>query len=106
MSGFQKNISGQKWMVFAFNTTDNTVVTGDAANITGKIRKDYGSATAITDVNPTEIEDGYYEFDHFDEAGWPHYNVKENLPPLKSGEQTVLMKEALVNYFVEKEYIQ
>ncbi|MGD1947033.1 MAG: hypothetical protein ACFB0A_12425 [Croceivirga sp.] len=48
---------------------------------------------------------GYYEFDRFDDAGWPHYIVKEHLPPLKSGEQSVLMKEALVNYFLEKEYI-
>lgn len=49
---------------------------------------------------------GYYQFDYFDEEGWPHYTVKEQLPPLKSGEQTVLMKEAIVNYFLEKEYIK
>lgn len=48
---------------------------------------------------------GYYEFDYFDEEGWPHYKVKEELPPLKAGEQAVLMKEALVDYFVEREYI-
>ncbi|MDT0538515.1 MULTISPECIES: hypothetical protein [Croceitalea] len=48
---------------------------------------------------------GYYEFDFFDDDGWPHYTVKEELPPLKAGEQTVLMKEAIVNYFVEKEFI-
>ncbi|UOY09147.1 hypothetical protein L0P88_11555 [Muricauda sp. SCSIO 64092] len=48
---------------------------------------------------------GYYEFDFYDEEGWPHYKVKETLPSLKSGEQTVLMKEALVNYFLEREYI-
>ncbi len=48
---------------------------------------------------------GYYEFDFFDEEGWPHYKIKEELPPLKAGEQSVLMKEALVNYFVEKTYI-
>ncbi|WP_394748302.1 hypothetical protein [Spongiimicrobium salis] len=48
---------------------------------------------------------GYYEFDFFDEEGWPHYQIKEELPSLKSGEQTVLMKEALVSYFVEKTYI-
>ena len=48
---------------------------------------------------------GYYDFDFFDEDGWPHYTMKEQLPPLKAGEQTVLMKEALVNYFMEKEYI-
>ncbi|MEY8781727.1 hypothetical protein AB9K32_14945 [Allomuricauda sp. XS_ASV26] len=48
---------------------------------------------------------GYYDFDFFDEDGWPHYKVKEQLPLLKAGEQTVLMKEAVVNYFLEKEYI-
>ncbi len=48
---------------------------------------------------------GYYDFDFFDDEGWPHYKIKEQLPPLKAGEQTVLMKEALVNYFLEKEYI-
>ena len=49
---------------------------------------------------------GYYDFDFFDEDGWPHYKVKEQLPPLKAGEQSVLMKEALVNYFLEKSYIE
>lgn len=42
---------------------------------------------------------GYYEFDFFDEESWPHYKVIEELPPLKTGEQTVLMKEAIVLYF-------
>ena len=49
---------------------------------------------------------GYYEFDFFDDEGWPHYRVKEPLPPLKSGEQSVLMKEAIVDYFIEKEFIR
>lgn len=48
---------------------------------------------------------GYYEFDFFDDEGWPHYTIKEELPNLKAGEQSVLMKEAIVNYFLEKEYI-
>ncbi|MDC6388044.1 hypothetical protein PP182_05100 [Maribacter sp. PR1] len=48
---------------------------------------------------------GYYEFDFFDEDGWPHYKVKESLPTLKAGEQAVLMKEAIVDYFLEKEFI-
>ena len=48
---------------------------------------------------------GYYEFDFFDEQGWPHYIVIEELPPLKAGEQSVLMKEAIVDYFLEKKYI-
>jgi hypothetical protein len=36
---------------------------------------------------------GYYEFDFFDADGWPHYKTLEELPALKSGEQTVLIKE-------------
>ena len=48
---------------------------------------------------------GYYEFEYFDEDGWPHYAIKEELPALKAGEQSVLMKEAIVTYFLEKEYI-
>jgi len=48
---------------------------------------------------------GYYEFDFFDNEGWPHYRVMEELPALKSGEQTVLIKEAIVLYFKEKELI-
>lgn len=49
---------------------------------------------------------GFYEFDFVDKDGWPHYKIKEELPPLKAGEQSVLMKEAIVNYFLEKEVIQ
>lgn len=49
---------------------------------------------------------GYYEFEFYDDEGWPHYKVLEQLPQLKAGEQAVLMKEAIVQYFLEKEYIQ
>ncbi len=45
---------------------------------------------------------GYYIFDFIDDDGWPHYRVKESLPPLKPGEQSILMKEAIVQYFLEK----
>ncbi|NJY61320.1 hypothetical protein HC174_00930 [Salinimicrobium sp. CDJ15-81-2] len=49
---------------------------------------------------------GYYEFEYFDDDGWPHYKVLEQLPTLKAGEQSVLMKEAIVQYFLEKDYIK
>ena len=49
---------------------------------------------------------GYYELDFVDDEGWPHYIVKEQLPFLKAGEQSVLMKEAIVNYFLETNYIK
>ena len=48
---------------------------------------------------------GYYEFDFYDEDGWPHYKTLEELPTLKAGEQTVLMKEAIVLYFKTLEVI-
>lgn len=48
---------------------------------------------------------GYYEFDYIDEDGWPHYKVVEQLPNLKAGEQAIMMKEAVVQYFLEKKYI-
>lgn len=49
---------------------------------------------------------GYYEFDYFDEDGWPHYKVKDQLPSLKAGEQSILMKGAIVDYFIEKGVIE
>lgn len=48
---------------------------------------------------------GYYEFDFIDDDGWPHYQIKEQLPALKAGEQSVLMKQAIVEYFFESGYI-
>ena len=49
---------------------------------------------------------GYYRFDFFDEEGWPHFKLLESLPVLKPGEQSILMKEALVEYFLKRELIQ
>lgn len=48
---------------------------------------------------------GFYEFDFVDDDGWPHYKIKEQLPSLKAGEQSVLMKDAIVNYFLETKFI-
>lgn len=62
----EKNTAG-KWIVFAFQdeggTNPGEPVTGDAANITANIRIDGGAANAVDDLNPTELEDGYYVFD-------------------------------------------
>lgn len=49
---------------------------------------------------------GYYEFDFIDKQGWPHYNSKEQLPNLKAGEQSILMKQAIVEYFYNLGYIK
>ncbi len=42
---------------------------------------------------------GYYEYIGKDADGWPHWEVKEKLPTLKSGQQLILMKEAMLEYF-------
>lgn len=59
----QKNIAGQKWVVYAFDRTTNEPKTGDAANITAKIGIDGAAAGAIADTNPIEREGGKYVFD-------------------------------------------
>lgn len=48
---------------------------------------------------------GYYEFEKRDEEGWPHFKVLKPLPPLKAGEQAILMKQAVVNYFKDNGYL-
>ncbi|MDG1191002.1 MAG: hypothetical protein P8I75_02710 [Flavobacteriaceae bacterium] len=44
---------------------------------------------------------GYYRFDQYDEQGWPHFELVEALPHLKSGEQSILIKSAIVDYFLK-----
>ena len=48
---------------------------------------------------------GYYEYDYTDNDGWPHYKLIKKLPNLKPGEQTILMKKAIINYFLKSNYI-
>lgn len=47
---------------------------------------------------------GYYDFDYVDNDGWPHYKSLNQLPNLKPGEQTVLMKEAIIQYFENMDF--
>lgn len=48
---------------------------------------------------------GYYEFEGIDSDGWPHYRLVQELPRLKPGEQSWLMKEAVIQYFEELDLI-
>jgi hypothetical protein len=62
-----RNVSGQKYRVYAWDATTGLPKTGDAANITAYLTKDDGTPAAIADTNPTEVsstnEPGYYDFD-------------------------------------------
>lgn len=42
---------------------------------------------------------GYYEFEGMDQDGYPHWKLSESLPALKPGQQTILIKQALLDYF-------
>ncbi|MCF8464532.1 MAG: hypothetical protein K9G41_06815 [Flavobacteriales bacterium] len=42
---------------------------------------------------------GYYELIGEDEDGWPHYKEIGKLPRLNPTQQSLLMKEAIIDYF-------
>ena len=48
---------------------------------------------------------GFYRFDGLDPDGWPHFELLEELPPLKTNEQTLLMKHAVIQYFEDQKII-
>lgn len=62
-----KDKAGQKLGVFAYDAATGAAKTGDAANITAYLSKDYGTPVATDDTNPTELHGtnapGWYVFD-------------------------------------------
>ena len=48
---------------------------------------------------------GYYIYVGLDDDGWPHWQANEKLPPLKPGQQQVLMKQSIVEYFKRNDLI-
>jgi hypothetical protein len=46
---------------------------------------------------------GYYKFSHYDDDGYPHFEEVEKLPDLKPNEQQILMKKAIIQYFLDEE---
>ncbi|MCH2223262.1 MAG: hypothetical protein MK066_00740 [Crocinitomicaceae bacterium] len=47
---------------------------------------------------------GYYEFEGRDKEQWPHFKTLKPLPNLDHREQQHLMKEALIDYFLQNDY--
>lgn len=45
---------------------------------------------------------GFYRFDFIDDDGWPHFELLEQLPALKPGEQAIFIKTAIVEYFIKR----
>lgn len=48
---------------------------------------------------------GYYKFSHYDDDGYPHFEEVEKLPELKPNEQQILMKKAIIQYFIDEELL-
>lgn len=46
---------------------------------------------------------GFYAFSHYDAQGYPHFTEKEPMPELKPNEQTLLMKKAVIQYFIDED---
>lgn len=61
-----KNVASQKVALFAFDITTGAPKTGDSANITPYVAKDYGSVTALGTATATEMDatnaKGWYSF--------------------------------------------
>lgn len=45
---------------------------------------------------------GFYNFSHYDEDGYPHFTEREPLPELRPNEQMLLMKKAIIQYFIDE----
>jgi len=62
-----KNVASQQIVLLAIDTATNTPKTGDAANITAYLSKDYGTVTVLGDTSATEMDatnaPGLYRFD-------------------------------------------
>jgi hypothetical protein len=63
----QKNVASQKLYVYVFAAATNLPITGDAANLTAYVAKDFGALTVLGDTSATEVDatnaKGYYVFD-------------------------------------------
>lgn len=47
---------------------------------------------------------GHYKFEKRDEENWPHFTLVENLPQLDHAQQQHLMKDAMIEYFIQNDY--
>lgn len=48
---------------------------------------------------------GFYEYKGRDEDGWPHWELKENLPHLDAKQQNKLIIDAIIDYFKKEDFI-
>ncbi|MEY4875457.1 MAG: hypothetical protein RL708_606 [Bacteroidota bacterium] len=49
---------------------------------------------------------GFYELEHLDQQGWPHWKPIKELPSLTMKEQEILLKENIIEYFNDLDYFK
>lgn len=49
---------------------------------------------------------GYFKFSHYDDDGYPHWEEIASLPELKPNEQQILMKKAIIQYFIDENLVE
>lgn len=49
--------------------------------------------------------DGYYKLNGLDDEGWPHWENTKELPHHNLGEQVMLLKQYIIEYFIQEEII-
>lgn len=49
---------------------------------------------------------GFYKFEDYDDDGWPMYKQLEELPELKPNEQQLLMKKAIIQFFIDENLLE
>jgi len=48
---------------------------------------------------------GFYEYKGIDEEGWPHWELKENLPHLEAKQQNKLIIDSIIDCFKKNDFI-
>jgi hypothetical protein len=49
---------------------------------------------------------GFYEYKGRDEDGWPHWELKEQIPHLDAKHQNKLMSDAIIDYFKKTGFLE
>lgn len=45
---------------------------------------------------------GYFKFSNYDADGYPHFEETQPMPELRPNEQLLLMKKAVIQYFIDE----
>ena len=48
---------------------------------------------------------GFYEYKGIDDDGWPHWELKENIPHLEAKQQNKLIIDSILDYFKKTNFI-